>query len=54
MKLLALPLTFTGRAAAAWGRRLTGADGELVTAATVQRSADQLLDKGCQLERGGI
>jgi predicted unusual protein kinase regulating ubiquinone biosynthesis (AarF/ABC1/UbiB family) len=54
MKLLALPLTFTGRAAAAWGRRLAGADGELVTAATVQRNADQLFRVLGQLRGGAM
>ena len=52
MQLLALPLAFTGRAAAAWGRRLAGADGELVSAQTVQRNADQLFRVLGQL-RGG-
>ena len=54
MKLLALPLTFTGRAAAAWGRRLAGADGERVTATAVQRNADQLFRVLGQLRGGAM
>jgi predicted unusual protein kinase regulating ubiquinone biosynthesis (AarF/ABC1/UbiB family) len=54
MKLLALPLTFTGRAAAAWGRRLAGADSERVTATAVQRNADQLFRVLGQLRGGAM
>jgi predicted unusual protein kinase regulating ubiquinone biosynthesis (AarF/ABC1/UbiB family) len=54
MNLLALPLTFTGRAAAAWGRRLAGADGERVTATAVQRNADQLFRVLGQLRGGAM
>src|SRR3984885_823621 len=54
MKLLALPLTFTGRAAAAWGRRLAGADGERATATAVQRNADQLFRVLGQLRGGAM
>jgi predicted unusual protein kinase regulating ubiquinone biosynthesis (AarF/ABC1/UbiB family) len=54
MKLLALPVTFTGRAAAAWGRRLAGADGERVTATAVQRNADQLFRVLGQLRGGAM
>jgi predicted unusual protein kinase regulating ubiquinone biosynthesis (AarF/ABC1/UbiB family) len=54
MKLLTLPLAFTGRAAAAWGRRLAGADADLVTAETVQRNADQLFRVLGQLRGGAM
>jgi hypothetical protein len=40
MKLPALLLAFTGRPAA-WGRRLGGADAELVAATMTQHNADQ-------------
>lgn len=54
MKLLALPVTFTGRAAAAWGRRLAGADGEGAAATAVQRNADQLFRVLGQLRGGAM
>jgi predicted unusual protein kinase regulating ubiquinone biosynthesis (AarF/ABC1/UbiB family) len=54
MTLLALPLAFTGRAAAAWGRRLIGADGERVAAVTTQRNADQLFRVLGQLKGGAM
>ncbi len=41
-RLLALPLGFGGRAAAGWGRRLVGADPEVVSAAVTARNAEQL------------
>jgi predicted unusual protein kinase regulating ubiquinone biosynthesis (AarF/ABC1/UbiB family) len=54
MKLLALPLTFTGRAAAAWGRRLAGVDSERATATAVERNADQLFHVLGQLRGGAM
>jgi hypothetical protein len=50
MKLLALSPAFTGRAAAAWGRCLGGADAELVVATMTQHNADQLVQVRRQLK----
>jgi predicted unusual protein kinase regulating ubiquinone biosynthesis (AarF/ABC1/UbiB family) len=41
-RLASLPLAFTGRAVAGWGRTLVGADSDEVAAATVARNAEQL------------
>ena len=41
-RIAALPLVFTGRAVAGWGRRLAGADPETVSAAAMERNAEQL------------
>ena len=41
-RIAALPLAFTGRAVAGWGRRLAGADPETVSAAAMERNAEQL------------
>ncbi|MCW0214058.1 MAG: AarF/ABC1/UbiB kinase family protein [Pseudonocardia sp.] len=41
-RLASLPLAFTGRAVAGWGRTLAGADSDDVAAATIARNAEQL------------
>src|SRR4051794_21743321 len=41
-KLASLPLGMAGRAAAGWGRRLAGGDGEEIPAQLVARSAGQV------------
>ena len=41
-RIAALPLAFTGRAVAGWGRRLAGADPQAVSAAAMERNAEQL------------
>ena len=51
-RMAALPLAFTGRAVAGWGRRLAGADAEAVSAAAMERNAEQLFAVLGQL-RGG-
>jgi predicted unusual protein kinase regulating ubiquinone biosynthesis (AarF/ABC1/UbiB family) len=51
-RIAALPLAFTGRAVAGWGRRLAGADAEAVSAAAMERNAAQLFAVLGQL-RGG-
>jgi predicted unusual protein kinase regulating ubiquinone biosynthesis (AarF/ABC1/UbiB family) len=54
VKLAALPLAFTGRAAAGWGRRLAGADADAVSAAAVACNAEQLFTVLGQLEGGAM
>ncbi len=51
-RIAALPLAFTGRAVAGWGRRLAGADADAVSAAAMERNAEQLFAVLGQL-RGG-
>jgi predicted unusual protein kinase regulating ubiquinone biosynthesis (AarF/ABC1/UbiB family) len=51
-RIAALPLAFTGRAVAGWGRRLAGADADAVAAAAMERNAEQLFAVLGQL-RGG-
>jgi predicted unusual protein kinase regulating ubiquinone biosynthesis (AarF/ABC1/UbiB family) len=53
-RMAALPLAFTGRAVAGWGRRLAGADAEAVSAATVARNAEQLFAVLGQLKGGAM
>jgi predicted unusual protein kinase regulating ubiquinone biosynthesis (AarF/ABC1/UbiB family) len=53
-KLAALPLAFAGRAVGGWGRRLAGADGEQVSAATTQRNAEQLFAVLGRLKGGAM
>ncbi|MDT7581153.1 MAG: hypothetical protein QOK35_2417, partial [Pseudonocardiales bacterium] len=53
-RIAALPLAFTGRAVAAWGRRLAGADGEAVSAAAMERNAAQLFGVLGQLRGGAM
>jgi predicted unusual protein kinase regulating ubiquinone biosynthesis (AarF/ABC1/UbiB family) len=53
-KLAALPLAFTGRAAAGWGRRLAGGDGEAVSAMATARNAEQLFTVLGQLKGGAM
>jgi hypothetical protein len=52
-RIAALPLAFTGRAAAGWGRRLAGADAT-VSAAAVERNAEQLFSVLGQLKGGAM
>jgi predicted unusual protein kinase regulating ubiquinone biosynthesis (AarF/ABC1/UbiB family) len=52
-RIAALPLAFTGRAAAAWGRRLAGADAT-VSAVAVERNAEQLFSVLGQLKGGAM
>jgi predicted unusual protein kinase regulating ubiquinone biosynthesis (AarF/ABC1/UbiB family) len=52
-KLAALPLAFAGRALGGWGRRL-GSDAEAVSAATMQRNAEQLFAVLGQLKGGAM
>jgi predicted unusual protein kinase regulating ubiquinone biosynthesis (AarF/ABC1/UbiB family) len=51
-RIAALPLAFTGRAVAGWGRRLAGADADAIAAAAMERNAEQLFAVLGQL-RGG-
>jgi predicted unusual protein kinase regulating ubiquinone biosynthesis (AarF/ABC1/UbiB family) len=53
-RIASLPLAFTGRAVAGWGRRLAGADAETVSAATMQRNAEQLFAVLGQLKGGAM
>ena len=53
-KLAALPVAFAGRAVGGWGRRLAGADAEAVSAATMQRNAEQLFGVLGQLRGGAM
>jgi predicted unusual protein kinase regulating ubiquinone biosynthesis (AarF/ABC1/UbiB family) len=53
-KLAALPVAFAGRAVGGWGRRLAGADAEAVSAATMQRNAEQLFGVLGQLKGGAM
>jgi predicted unusual protein kinase regulating ubiquinone biosynthesis (AarF/ABC1/UbiB family) len=53
-RIAALPLAFTGRAVAGWGRRLAGADAEAVSAAAMERNAEQLFAVLGQLRGGAM
>jgi predicted unusual protein kinase regulating ubiquinone biosynthesis (AarF/ABC1/UbiB family) len=53
-KILALPLAFGGRMALGWGRRLTGTDREVVSAAVHARNAEQLFAVLGQLKGGAM
>jgi len=53
-RIAALPLAFTGRAVAGWGRRLAGADPETVSAAAMERNAEQLFAVLGQLRGGAM
>ncbi|HEX5813599.1 MAG TPA: AarF/ABC1/UbiB kinase family protein, partial [Pseudonocardia sp.] len=53
-RIAALPLAFTGRAVAGWGRRLAGADPEAVSAAAMERNAEQLFAVLGQLRGGAM
>ena len=53
-RIAALPLAFTGRAVAGWGRRLAGADPETVSAGAMERNAEQLFAVLGQLRGGAM
>lgn len=53
-RIAALPIAFTGRAVAGWGRRLAGADPEAVSAAAMERNAEQLFAVLGQLRGGAM
>jgi predicted unusual protein kinase regulating ubiquinone biosynthesis (AarF/ABC1/UbiB family) len=53
-RIAALPLAFTGRAVAGWGRRLAGADAAMVSAAAAERNAEQLFAVLGQLKGGAM
>jgi predicted unusual protein kinase regulating ubiquinone biosynthesis (AarF/ABC1/UbiB family) len=53
-RMAALPIAFTGRAVAGWGRRLAGADGAAVSAAAMERNAAQLFAVLGQLRGGAM
>jgi predicted unusual protein kinase regulating ubiquinone biosynthesis (AarF/ABC1/UbiB family) len=53
-RIAALPLAFTGRAVAGWGRRLAGADADAVAAAAMERNAEQLFAVLGQLRGGAM
>jgi predicted unusual protein kinase regulating ubiquinone biosynthesis (AarF/ABC1/UbiB family) len=53
-RIAALPLAFTGRAVAGWGRRLAGADADAVSAAAMERNAEQLFAVLGQLRGGAM
>ncbi|WP_037069945.1 ABC1 kinase family protein [Pseudonocardia acaciae] len=53
-KLASLPLGVAGRAAAGWGRRLVGGDGELISAQLSARSAEQLFAVLGELKGGAM
>jgi predicted unusual protein kinase regulating ubiquinone biosynthesis (AarF/ABC1/UbiB family) len=53
-RVAALPLAFSGRAVADWSRRLIGADAEAVSAATIERNAEQLFAVLGQLKGGAM
>ena len=53
-RIAALPLAFTGRAVAGWGRRLAGADPQAVSAAAMERNAEQLFAVLGQLRGGAM
>jgi predicted unusual protein kinase regulating ubiquinone biosynthesis (AarF/ABC1/UbiB family) len=53
-KLASLPLGVAGRAAAGWGRRLVGGDGEQISAQLSARSAEQLFAVLGQLKGGAM
>ncbi|HSU10112.1 MAG TPA: AarF/ABC1/UbiB kinase family protein [Pseudonocardia sp.] len=52
--MAALPLAFGGRAVAGWGRRLAGADADTVSAAMMERNAEQLFAVLGQLRGGAM
>jgi predicted unusual protein kinase regulating ubiquinone biosynthesis (AarF/ABC1/UbiB family) len=53
-KLASLPLGVAGRAAAGWGRRLVGGDGEQISAQLMARSAEQLFAVLGELKGGAM
>ena len=53
-RMAALPLAFGGRAVAGWGRRLAGADADAVSAAMMERNAEQLFAVLGQLRGGAM
>ena len=53
-KLASLPLGVAGRAAAGWGRRLAGGDGEEISAQMMARSAEQLFAVLGELKGGAM
>src|SRR5215207_4799641 len=53
-RMAALPLAFGGRAVAGWGRRLAGADADTVSAAMMERNAEQLFAVLGQLRGGAM
>jgi predicted unusual protein kinase regulating ubiquinone biosynthesis (AarF/ABC1/UbiB family) len=53
-KLASLPLGMAGRAAAGWGRRLAGGDGEQISAQMMARSAEQLFAVLGELKGGAM
>jgi predicted unusual protein kinase regulating ubiquinone biosynthesis (AarF/ABC1/UbiB family) len=53
-RIAALPIAFTGRAVAGWGRRLAGADPQAVSAAAMERNAEQLFAVLGQLRGGAM
>jgi predicted unusual protein kinase regulating ubiquinone biosynthesis (AarF/ABC1/UbiB family) len=53
-RMAALPLAFGGRAVAGWGRRLAGADAGAVSAAMMERNAEQLFAVLGQLRGGAM
>ncbi|HWN32080.1 MAG TPA: AarF/ABC1/UbiB kinase family protein, partial [Pseudonocardia sp.] len=53
-KLASLPLGVAGRAAAGWGRRLIGGDGEQISAQLSARSAEQLFAVLGELKGGAM
>jgi predicted unusual protein kinase regulating ubiquinone biosynthesis (AarF/ABC1/UbiB family) len=53
-RIAALPIAFTGRAVAGWGRRLAGADADTVSAAMMERNAEQLFAVLGQLRGGAM
>lgn len=53
-KLASLPLGAAGRAAAGWGRRLAGGNGEEISAQMMQKSAEQLFAVLGELKGGAM
>ncbi|MDN5933064.1 MAG: AarF/UbiB family protein [Pseudonocardia sp.] len=53
-KLASLPLGMAGRAAAGWGRRLAGANGDEISAQMLARSAEQLFAVLGELKGGAM
>jgi len=54
VKLASLPLGVAGRAAAGWGRRLAGGDGEQISAQLMAKSAEQLFAVLGELKGGAM
>jgi len=54
VKLASLPLGVAGRAAAGWGRRLVGGDGEEISAQLMAKSAEQLFAVLGELKGGAM